>query len=69
MEHTFNMNAADCIKSATEWGVTHYTNICSGASYSVESGLMDKLAMLGILGMCGAMALLFLALIVMMVKI
>ena len=43
MEHTVNMNSADCIKSAIDWSVTHYTNICTGAQYTIENGKFDQL--------------------------
>jgi hypothetical protein len=43
-----NQNAADCIKAASKFGETIYTNICNGNVSHVAWGGVDWLAMIGI---------------------
>ena len=64
-EQTFNLNAAECIKSQTNWGETITHNICTGESYTVPWGAVDYGA-----GLLGVFFLLLLAILfILMVKL
>lgn len=64
-EQTFNLNAAECIKSQIKWGETVTHNICTGEVYSVPWGAVDYGA-----GLFGLLFLLTLALmLVIMIKL
>ena len=44
-----NLNAAQCIHSATHWGSTTYLNICKGTTVSMPWGEVDyALAAVGV---------------------
>jgi hypothetical protein len=43
-----NQNAADCIKSATHFGHTTYTNICNGVVSQVSWGGVDWMLCIGL---------------------
>lgn len=45
---TINQNAATCIQSANDFGVTHYHNICTGIATNVPWGTSDW-ALVGLL--------------------
>ena len=40
-EHTINLNSAECLKTASNWGSDTVYNICSGAQHVVPWGTMD----------------------------
>ena len=39
-----NLNTADCLRSASDFGVTHVHNICTGAVTDVPWGSLDWVA-------------------------
>lgn len=57
---TLNHNAAECIKSVSNFGFTTYHNICNGTSVNVPWGMVDMV--LGSMLCASLLLLLFLML-------
>jgi len=59
MENTVNLNhnAAECIKSASSFGYTTFTNICNGTTTRVDWGALDWFLTLAGVSLIGAFAL------------
>lgn len=55
-----NQNISNCVKSAKDFTVTHYTNVCNGETYDVDMGLFDTILVYFLLGLvAGVILLLF----------
>lgn len=55
-----NLNQADCIRTASSFGKTVYTNICSGTITTIDWGGVDWAAAIGCIGAALLVALIFL---------
>lgn len=53
-----NQNISNCVKSAKDFTVTHYTNVCNGETYDVNMGLIDIVLACFLLGLAAGVTLL-----------
>ena len=63
-----NLNAAQCIQSATHWGSTTYLNICKGTTVSMPWGEVDYALTVVGLGAVAAIVIMFLSMAWVMVR-
>lgn len=66
MDHTLNLNSAECIRTAAHWGLTRTHNICSGAVSDVPWGALDYAGAILIGGFAAFAVAIMLAMVVMM---
>jgi len=67
-DSNINLNAANCLRSATDIGVTHVHNICNNTIVDVPWGTADWLGALAIGGFAVATITIFVGLGVMMFR-
>lgn len=67
MEQTLNFNAAECIKSVSNFGATTYVNICNGNTKVVPWGTVDWVLAISVCGIGALIAAIILGLFAMMI--
>lgn len=59
VEQDINLNMAKCLQSATDWGVTHVHNICTGKISDVPWGSVDWVFACGVFALGVVFVLVF----------